>query len=207
MAQCACTTSAPRARADRHGRPVLGFHVVRHDREPGEPAQQAHLPLRDPAVGQVRRKLHRKADHVHAVEAVFGGQGAVSRRDHGDLVATTRQMAVDVVDVGRLRVVGVLRVPVGGANDAQRGSRQPWARHGHFRRLDLECPFYHRRSPTKYHLMHDSEGCRKFNIHAIWPVLERHPANGGNELRPSGCRGGATPGCCPGTVPGLPHPA
>jgi len=48
--------------------------------------------------------------------------------------------------------------------------------------------------------MHDSEGCRRFNIHAIWPVLERPLANRGNELRPSGCRGGATPGCCPSAV-------
>jgi len=55
--------------------------------------------------------------------------------------------------------------------------------------------------------MHDSEGCRRFNIHAIRPVLERPPVNAGNELHPFGCRDGATPGCCPGAyrVSPIPH--
>jgi hypothetical protein len=173
----------PTGPSDRHRRPVLRLHVMRHDREPGEPAQQAHLPLRHPAIGQIRGELHRKPDYVHPVEAVLRRERPVARRDHGDLVATTRQVAVDVVDVGRLRVVGVLRVPVCGANDAQRGSRPPWARQGHFRRLDLECPSCHRRSPRKYHVTRSSEGCRKFNIHATWPVREtlgttRRPRSG-----------------------------
>ena len=76
----------------------------------GEFAHEVDPALGHPAVGQVDRQLHREPHDLHAVEAVAGrharscpGVTTVTR------VAPTRQMAVDVVDVGGLGIGRVLR--------------------------------------------------------------------------------------------------
>ena len=143
MAQWAWITSAPRSLADGHGGPELGLQVVSHDSHAGHFAHEIDPGLGHPAVGQVNGQLHRKPDDLHAVEALAGRHRGVARRHYGHPVPTTRQMAVDVVDVCRLGIGRVLRVPVGWADDAQ-GNLGPVVRgQGAPGGLDLHCAYRH----------------------------------------------------------------